>query len=329
MKKYFKKIVVNSLILLLSFIFLCYINNKIQLKKESTILQPIGKLVKINKKTIHVYAEGEGNLTCVFMSGLGNTASIIDMKPLYKNLANDYRIALVDKLGYGFSDTSSDTRNLDTIIFETRNALNLAGEKPPYVLFPHSISGIEAIYWAQKYPKEIKGIVGLDIGFPEAYVSEGIKTSEILLIKLESLLVKLGIHRLVPSITFNCNVLNSNLISDNDKKIYKALTYKNLLSNNVVNEFSSAISNSKKSLNLKLPTKTPICIFLAVPLTEKERIEKSNLISSRVDYYKNYLSKFEHSKLITSPGKHSIYLYTPEIIANESKKFLDEIYNIS
>ena len=52
---------------------------------------------------------------------------------------------------------------------ETRRALILAGERGPYVLLPHSMSGLEAIYWAQKYPQEIKAIIGLDMAFPEAY----------------------------------------------------------------------------------------------------------------------------------------------------------------
>ena len=31
------------------------------------------------------------------------------------------------------------------------------------------MSGIEALYWANKYPNEIKGIVGLDLSVPAAY----------------------------------------------------------------------------------------------------------------------------------------------------------------
>ena len=43
------------------------------------------------------------------------------------------------------------------------------GEKGPFVLLPHSMSGLEAIYWAQKYPDEVMGIVGMDMAFPKAY----------------------------------------------------------------------------------------------------------------------------------------------------------------
>ncbi|MBS7577686.1 MULTISPECIES: alpha/beta hydrolase [unclassified Enterococcus] len=39
----------------------------------------------------------------------------------------------------------------------------------PLILVPHSMSGIEAIYWAQTYPDEIEAIIGLDMAVPEAY----------------------------------------------------------------------------------------------------------------------------------------------------------------
>ena len=42
-------------------------------------------------------------------------------------------------------------------------ALDKAGIQDPYVLCPHSLSGLEALYWAQKYPDEVEAIVGLDI----------------------------------------------------------------------------------------------------------------------------------------------------------------------
>lgn len=52
---------------------------------------------------------------------------------------------------------------------ETRLALEMAGEKSPYVLIPHSMSGLEAIYWAQKHPDEIIAIIGFDPLIHEAF----------------------------------------------------------------------------------------------------------------------------------------------------------------
>lgn len=62
-------------------------------------------------------------------------------------MKNDYQIAVVEKAGYGFSDISDIDRDIDTILFETRESLNKAGIKNNrYILFPHSMSGIEALY---------------------------------------------------------------------------------------------------------------------------------------------------------------------------------------
>lgn len=332
--KILKLIIVGLLSIVIVFISFSEINNKIQLNKESKILTPPGNLVKVNNKNLHIYAEGDGNITCVFMPGLGNVAPIVEMKGLYKNMSNDYRIAVVDRLGYGFSDNSDDSRDIDTILEETRKALVLAGEKPPYVLFPHSVSGIEATYWAQKYPEEVKAIIGLDISYPDVYLKAYTDPKEVSkiksnlsMIKKMSWLVKLGIHRLLPSMYLEQAILDSDYLSEDDKNLYKALTYKKLLNKDVISESRSIEANSKKSMALGLPTKTPICAFIATPLTEEERSKKSENLNKRIDLFNEYLARFEKGKMILVPGKHSIYLYSPEKIAEESKEFIRSINN--
>ena len=92
----------------------------------------------------------------LFMSRGGTCLPTLDFKTLYSLFENDYQVAVVEKAGYGFSDISDIDRSIDTILFETREALNKAGIHDQYILFPHSMSGIEALYWANKYPDEVK-----------------------------------------------------------------------------------------------------------------------------------------------------------------------------
>lgn len=75
--------------------------------------------------------------------------------------------------------------------------MNKAGIEGPYVLCPHSMSGIEALYWAQKYPDEIEAIVGLDMAVPEYY--ENMRIS-IPLMKLGQYAADLGITRVIPGL---------------------------------------------------------------------------------------------------------------------------------
>ena len=72
--------------------------------------------------------------------------------------------------------------------------MNKAGIDGPYVLCPHSMSGIEALYWAQEYPDEIESIIGLDMAVPEYYENMKINLP---LMKLGQYAADLGITRLI------------------------------------------------------------------------------------------------------------------------------------
>lgn len=325
------KILRNFILMLLSlcvlFLLICFVYNKIELKKEAKIIKPTGTIVKVSGRNMHVYTEGNGNLTCVFMSGSAIAASNLDFKGLYEKMSNKYRIAVVDRASYGFSDAANDSRDIDIILDETRQALKKAGVNGPYILFPHSISGLEAIYWAQKYPDEVKGIIGLDIGLPEEYKNQTLRKSDLLFLDFSSFLAKAGVYRLLPSIAYDKTIVNGNFLSKNEKELYKALCYKNLYSLDMVKEIKFSQSNSKKSTALHLPVNTPILIFAAFPYTNDEAKKRNISVESYDEHYTKYVSKFKYGKVISVRGKHCIYLYAADTIALESIKFIDSIKN--
>lgn len=143
--------------------------------------------------------EGEGDITIVFMSGGGTSSPVLDFKSLYSLLSDEYRIAVVEKAGYGFSEVVDVNRDIDidNLLSETREALLKAGISEPYILMPHSMSGIEALYWGQMYPDDVMAIIGLDMAVPESYVDYNIK---IPMIKLSSFAASVGITRWISDI---------------------------------------------------------------------------------------------------------------------------------
>jgi pimeloyl-ACP methyl ester carboxylesterase len=149
---------------------------------------------------LHVYAEGEGNPTLVFLSGLGTSAPFFDFKPLFERLSEDYRVAVVERAGYGWSDITGSPRDIGTVLSETRTALKKAGESPPYVLFPHSMAGLEAVYWAQEHPDEVETIIGLDPLVPGYYETAEDRAS---LSPLVTVLARTGLMRSGPDIFAN------------------------------------------------------------------------------------------------------------------------------
>ena len=78
---------------------------------------------------------------------------------------------------------------------EVRQGLRLAGESGPYMLFSHSMSGLEAIYWAQQYPEEVAAIIGLDMAVPESYEHfDAASVSRMMTLGRAS--IWLGLHRI-------------------------------------------------------------------------------------------------------------------------------------
>lgn len=263
MKKFLKKIGIIFIVIILFILFVMLIsfgNHKIKLKKEEKLFKTNGKIVEVNNHNINVYISGNSNsdITLVFMSGAGTCSPTLDFKTLYSLFENDYQIAVVEKAGYGFSDISDIDRDIDTILFETRESLNKAGVKSnKYILFPHSMSGIEALYWANKYPDEIKGIVGLDPAVPKAY--ENMKINS-LLFNLAKIGADIGLTRFIPSIVNSSSAIKDGKLTDEEKELYRIIFYRRTATISMLNETKSIKENAKKLEKIDT-TNVPMLFF--------------------------------------------------------------------
>ena len=244
MKTIGKVILVFLLVDILAIVFL-FVYHRIMLKKEAPLLEKtVGTPVNIDGGTMFVYSEGTGDQTVVFLSGYGTSSPIYDFKPLYSRLTDDFRIAVVEKFGYGFSDETDLPRDVDTMLSQTRRALTGAGIEAPYILVPHSASGMEALYWAQQYPDEISGIVFSDAAIPGTYEVSGTEQSAFL-DKVMAWSVDLGLWRVMsPKSIFPA--LSSSALTAEEKQVYEALFYAKRGSKTLIHEAESAAENMKK-----------------------------------------------------------------------------------
>ena len=104
MKKAFKiagKVLLGLLILIAAFLLIMTIYNQIMFRKNKALYEtPLGQLVEVDGHNMSLYTEGEGEHTIVFLSGYGTASPILDFKPLYSRLSDDYKIVVVEKFGY-------------------------------------------------------------------------------------------------------------------------------------------------------------------------------------------------------------------------------------
>lgn len=276
------------------------------------LLNPIGQFVEVDGKNMNVYIEGSGNKTIVFLSGGGTASPVLDFKSLYSLLSDSYKIVVVEKFGYGFSDDYPDrNRDIDTILDDTRTALSKTGLKTPYILCPHSMSGLEAIYWSQKYPEEVEAIIGLDMAVPQYYSDMKISTA---VLKLNKMLCKAGIIRLFSDNYIKTLYSHSSLTKE-EKDIIKALYSKRCISDAFINEANYCKKNAEIVNNGTTP-KIPVLMFISN--AEGINLDKSIWI----DTAKNYASKLNNAQCVKLDCPHYIHNYRYEEINKKIKEFI-------
>ena len=258
MKKALKiigKILLALLILLIVFIIVMTVINQILLKKEEKLLKDYpGEFVEVDGHKMNIFTVGEGEHTLVFMPPAADTAPVFTFRPLYSKLSSNYKCAVVEKFGYGMSDVIDTDRSFETIVRQDREALIKSGVEAPYILCPYSMSGIEALMWAQMYPDEVEGIISIDMAFPDSYSEiDAIPKSTSLLINAAR---KTGIIRLLVS-----DSQFPEYYSDDDIRLERTMIYRKFFNKCMVNEAASVFDDAAK-LKSKPAPDVPMQLFI-------------------------------------------------------------------
>ena len=313
-KHIFRKIILLILGLIAVFLLFSFKRHRVLLEREKDLLNPPGQMIDVDGHKMHVYSVGEGDKTLVLMAASGTVCPSLDFKNLYSSLGDEYRIVVVEKFGYGFSDTVNQPRDVASILSDTRAALSGAGIDGPYILCPHSYSGLEALYWAQTYPDEVEAIIGLDMAFPDAYnyTKGGVLVKPYYL--TQHGLIDLGIGRFLPDSYF---LPEGEFLSEKEEKMYIALV--NRVANNidVANEASEAKENAVLVASGDKPD-IPMLLFLS-----EKKLDGSNELWKKVAY--DYAEDWSYVSFVELDCGHYIFHYEPERITEEINTFLQDL----
>ncbi|WP_295129006.1 alpha/beta hydrolase [Ruminococcus sp.] len=300
------------LLLLAVFLLALFSYHNVMLEQERPLREPTGELEEVDGHHMCVSTEGSGDTTLVFMAGSGTSSPIYDFKSLGSLLSDEYRVTVVEKFGYGFSDVVDRKRDVDTMLEDTRAALAAAGLKAPYVLCPHSMSALEAIYWAQKYPDEVEAIVGLDPAVPEYYNDP--RVTNLGMVRLAYIGSKLGIIRLIPGLD-ESEAMKHGTLTEEEKEICRAVFYARTLTRTMLNESEAAEENARKVDEGGVP-QVPMIFFTsdgsdsAMGKEEWRRIQK------------DYIDKVPQGRQVLLDCPHYVHDYEYDRISREIKEFL-------
>ena len=308
MKK-LKKWCFGFISLLLLFLLATFIFHRISLEKEEASLTPVGQQVLVNGHQMNVYVEGDGPETIVVLSGAGIASPILDFKEVSESLSKQYKVVIVERAGYGYSDDSNHSRDVMEVLSETRQALSQANITGPFIILSHSMASLESLAWQEKYPDEVKALIGLDWALPSSY--EDLKQNQALL-TVAYWSSKIGLLRYFPESFY---IKNQTLI-ESERKQYKLLAYKQLMSQAMLHESQTVKENAKKvpsSINPKIPTLLLVSNGQGTSFSQSEWHH----------FAEKFASEQSNVKVIYMDAPHDLYHYQSDAIVSRIKEFLE------
>ncbi|WP_412547059.1 alpha/beta fold hydrolase [Peribacillus simplex] len=311
----------NILLIIAAVLLITVVFHNVLTIYEEKKNQPLGQLVEVEGKNMHVYTKGKGENTIVLLSGLGTAAPVLDFEPLINEMAKRNKIVVVEPFGYGWSDLTNRERTVENIVEELRMALKKSNIKGPYILMPHSVSGIYSMYYANKYPSEIKAIIGIDFTLPKAleYFDESTPKMH----NYMSILAPSGITRLALSITPNkfLPLASEGTYSDENLKMTKSITAWKGYNRNVVYESNELMNNIKKTKGMSFPANMPIMIFTT------NKVEVNEEDKSNITFYQTQLSNVTLKKLVTIEGHHYLHWTRHKEMSDYVDRFVENFIN--
>jgi pimeloyl-ACP methyl ester carboxylesterase len=124
------------------------------------------RLIDIGGHSLNIRCTGSGSPTVVLEPGLGESASAMS-RWIAPDVARTTTVCVYDRAGHGRSDPAP-AGGADAAR-DLRVLLQRAHAPRPYVIAGHSLGGMFALSYAQRYPAQVGGIVLLDSMHPHQH----------------------------------------------------------------------------------------------------------------------------------------------------------------
>jgi pimeloyl-ACP methyl ester carboxylesterase len=228
---------------------------------------------------------------------MGKASPIIDFKPLADKLNDKYKVVTLEYAGYGLSDDSSKERTSSNVVDEIRGTLRELKIEPPYILMPHSVSGIYCMKYMKDFPKEVESMIGIDCSVPNQAKYEDEMEIPSGLYYLARFMDFTGLTRLSFSgDAYLKDMEASGGYTKEEMKNFTALYSRTDITRAELSEFRLYKENCMELYDVKCPEDIPVLFILSDDSCKK---------------YKEVMAKKGHN--VTWDGLHNEIISNPEI----------------
>lgn len=285
-------------------------------------------LVEVDGEKMGTVTFGTGDHTIVMLAGDHDPCPSITLKPLAERLSEQNKVIILEYFGHGFSDDTKKERTAEHFVEEIHTALEQLGEKGPYILMPHTSSGLYARLYTETYPDEVEAVIGL-----ESYVGEQIRDTlniqrltpgeyeKILKRSGESQYFAQRIFELTGFVRIQCNYYRQifRFSRKEDLNVLEEMSVRQYSSMNSVQERVYAYRNAKPVTGKPYPEDLPVLFLLGNYSAEGK-------VYGEIDWeqlHRSQLSNPEIQEIKILQGNQYFVYYNVDAIAKNAQEFIN------
>ena len=291
--------------------------------EQSKIQAAYGTVVEVNGHNMVVDIKGEDNeTTIILLPGWGSSSPVLEFLPLAEELSKDFRVITIEPFGYGLSDRVGTERVISVVVEELHECTQKLG-CDQYYLMPHSLSGLYSLYWANAYPQEVKGFIGIDPSVPKQSDEEPLPISMAALNKLSAYFQKavnvLGITRL-RSIGHSENAIYADTVypySDKELEVFRILSMDYAYSKNIMNEIKHMEGSLESVRDMKFPETVPVLQFVSG--------DNCELLETWELLHREVITETDMSEVLRLEGGHYLHFERKQELIEKVREWVRKV----
>ncbi len=291
--------------------------------ERSKIQAAYGTVVEVQGHNMVVDIKGEDNeTTIILLPGWGSSSPVLEFLPLAEELSKDFRVITIEPFGYGLSDRVGTEREISVVVEELHECTQRLG-CDQYYLMPHSLSGLYSLYWANAYPQEVKGFIGIDPSVPKQSDEEPLPISMAALNKLSAYFQKavnvLGITRL-RSIGHPENAIYADTVypySDKELEVFRILSMDYAYSKDIMNEIKHMEGSLESVRDMKFPETVPVLQFVSG--------ENCELLETWETLHREVITETDMSEVLRLEGGHYLHFERKQELIEKVREWVRKV----
>mgnify|MGYP002509792267 FL=1 len=291
--------------------------------EQSKIQAAYGTVVEVNRHNMVVDIKGEDNeTTIILLPGWGSSSPVLEFLPLVEELSKDFRVITIEPFGYGLSDRVGTEREISVVVEELHECIQKLG-CDQYYLMSHSLSGLYSLYWANAYPQEVKGFIGIDPSVPKQSDEEPLPISMAALNKLSAYFQKtvnvLGITRL-RSIGHPENAIYADTAypySDRELEVFRILSMDYAYSKDIMNEIKHMEDSLESVRDMKFPETVPVLQFVSG--------DNCELLETWELLHREVITETDKSEVLRLDGGHYLHFERKQELIEKLREWVRSV----